>query len=111
VQYRGQIMPVISLSEALADERVGLAPSALTEQQGETIQVIVHTRNDRSIGLRVDRILDVLEESLVVQRTNVRPGILGSAVLDKKVTDLLDVEGLIRLVLPSLAESLEPETV
>jgi len=105
MQYRSQIMPLISLSEALADNRIETANIADAHRaQGETIQVIVHTKNGRSIGFLVDRIVDVIEESLVLQRTNIRPGVLGSAVLDKKVTDLIDVEGLIHAALPALSE-------
>lgn len=99
VQYRGQIMPLISLSEALADERLRLtAPSQPEQQASDTIQVIVYTKDERSIGLVVDRIVDVVEEALVLQRTGTRPGVLGSAVIDKKVTEILDTEGLIRTV-------------
>ena len=103
VQYRGQIMPLISLSEALADARLSLAPMQPKTQTGDTIQVIVYTKGDRSIGLVVDRIMDVVEEAIVAQRTSIRPGVLGSAVIDKKVTELLDVESVIRTVLPETA--------
>jgi two-component system chemotaxis sensor kinase CheA len=101
VQYRGKIMPLIYLSQAMADERLRLAaPSQPQQQVSETIQVIVYTKGERSIGLVVERIMDVVEEAIVVQRTSIRPGVLGSAVIDKKVTELLDVESVIRTVLP-----------
>jgi len=106
VQYRSQIMPLISLSEVLADPRLRLVDSAQPEKQaGDTIQVIVYTSNESSIGLVVDRIMDVVEETLVVQRNIVRPGVLGSAVIEKKVTELLDVESVIRTALPGNTES------
>jgi len=105
MQYRGQIMPLISLSEALADTRLRLAsPTQPDMQTGDTIQVIVYTKNDVSIGLVVDRIMDIVEECLNVQRTIVRPGVLGSAVIEKKVTELLDVESVIRTILPQAIE-------
>jgi len=101
VQYRSQIMPLISLSEALADPRLQLAANSQPEKPtGDTIQVIVYTSNESSIGLVVDRIVGVVEEALVVQRNIVRPGVLGSVVIEKKVTELLDVESVIRTVLP-----------
>jgi len=43
----------------------------------------------------VDRILDIVEESFAVERQTGRKGVLGSAVIQKRVTDLLDVPGLI----------------
>jgi two-component system chemotaxis sensor kinase CheA len=101
VQYRSQIMPLISLTNALADSRLRLASAQSEGQiQTETIQVIVYTRDESSVGLVVDRIMDVVEETLVMQRNIVRPGVLGSAVIEKKVTELLDVEAVIRTVLP-----------
>ena len=106
VQYREQIMPLISLSEVLADERLRLTAPAQPEQQGgDTIQVIVYTKDDRSIGLVVDRIMDVVEETLVLQRTGIRPGVIGSAVIDKKVTEILDMDGLIRTALPEVGQA------
>jgi hypothetical protein len=43
----------------------------------------------------VDRILDIVEESFVMQRQAGRTGVLGSAVIQKRVTDIVDVPGLI----------------
>jgi two-component system chemotaxis sensor kinase CheA len=106
VQYRSRIMPLISLSDALADPRFGLARENTAKVAGETIQVIVCNKrgsgsgDDSSIGLVVDRIMDVVEETLSIQRNIIRPGVLGSAVIEKKVTELLDVEAVIRTVLP-----------
>jgi two-component system chemotaxis sensor kinase CheA len=98
MQYRGQIMPLVSLSKVLSEHGVGVA-TASGASESDTVQVIVHTRNDRSIGLVVDRISDIVEERLVVQKTGIRSGILGSAVIEKKVTELLDVDGVIGSVL------------
>jgi hypothetical protein len=43
----------------------------------------------------VDRILDIVEESFVIQRQSGRTGVLGSGVIQKRITDILDVPGLI----------------
>jgi two-component system chemotaxis sensor kinase CheA len=58
--------------------------------------VIVHTLNRRSVGLVVDRILDIVEADLSVQRPPGRKGVLGSIVVQGKVTEILDVDGIIR---------------
>jgi two-component system chemotaxis sensor kinase CheA len=65
------------------------------------VQEIVHSSGEQSVGLLVDRILDIVAETLVIQRTGSRPGVLGSAVIEKRVTELLDVDGVIRSVLSS----------
>jgi two-component system, chemotaxis family, sensor kinase CheA len=98
VQYRGQIMPLIRISEA-----IGQAPSddrkAAAEEQAP-LQVVVYAERGRSIGLVVERILDIVEEDVVVEHMAERAGILGSAVVQQKVTDLLDVQGVVRTAQP-----------
>ncbi|MCX5660803.1 MAG: chemotaxis protein CheW [Planctomycetota bacterium] len=108
VQYRGQIMPLVSLANALRGESAATAArnTEAEAEAGQTMQVIVYTAGGRSVGLLVDRIVDVVEEAIAVQRTNVARGVLGSAVIENKVTEMLDVEGLIRDILPdSIATS------
>ena len=55
-------------------------------------------RAGRTIGIVVDRILDIVEDKLEVRRGVARHGLLGSAVIQQKVTDLLDVRGIVRTV-------------
>lgn len=90
VQYRGEIMPLVRVSEVLGQQ---CHPAARRDH--ESLHVVVYTHNGRSIGLVVDRILDIVEEVFVMQTQNARKGILGSAVIQKRVTDILDVPGLI----------------
>jgi two-component system chemotaxis sensor kinase CheA len=51
---------------------------------------------DRSIGMVVDQIVDVVEEAAKVRKKSGRPGLLGSAVVGKQVTDFLDLNAVIR---------------
>ncbi len=44
----------------------------------------------------MDQILDIVEEEVTVRRAAVRKGLLGSAVIGKKVTDLLDLHAVIQ---------------
>jgi chemotaxis signal transduction protein len=90
VQYRGQIMPLVRVSEVLESKRHKAA-----EAGQESLHVVVYADKGRSVGLVVDRILDIVEESFVMQRQTGRKGTLGSAVIQKRVTDILDVPGLI----------------
>jgi len=92
VQYRGQIMPLLRLSDALGVER--------NSDGEEALQVIVYTRGAHSVGLVVDRILDVVEQGLLVGSSTLRPGILGSAVIRQRVTDMLDLPALVAGSLP-----------
>lgn len=90
VQYRGQIMPLVRVSEVLESKRRKAA-----DAEQESLHVVVYADKGRSVGLVVDRILDIVEESFVMQRQSGRTGTLGSAVIQKRVTDILDVPGLI----------------
>lgn len=93
VQYRQQIMPLIRLSKILGRP---------TSRQAEAnpLQVIVYSEQGHSVGLVVDQILDIVDETLTVQRRAPVAGFLGSAVIQGRVTDLVDVHGLIRSVDP-----------
>ena len=99
-QYRGQIMPLIRLAQIVSGN---VEPeTAISESR---LQVVVYSETGRSIGLIVDRIVDIVDEKLALQAPAPRPGVLGSSVVQKRVTDLLDVPGLVRQVFPGFAES------
>lgn len=88
VQYGGQIMPLLHLGDVLN--------TGSTQFEGATtLQVVVYSENGRSVGLVVDRILDIVETTLVIQQAGKRMGVLGSAVIQNRVTDLLDIHNLI----------------
>lgn len=85
VQYREQILPLLSLSGNSSD---GDVP--------EPAQVIVFAEGDHRTGLLVDQILDIQDESIRVMQHSDQPGVLGSAVISGKVTDFLDVSTVLR---------------
>jgi len=93
VQYRGQIMPLVRVSGVLESKR-----RKIMENDQESLHVVVYTHQGRSIGLVVDRILDIVEEAFAINAQSGRKGILGSAVIQKRVTDIVDVPGLIAAV-------------
>jgi two-component system chemotaxis sensor kinase CheA len=76
-QYRGRLMPLIALSGAI-DESKPHQP------------VLVFTDRDRSMGLMVDEIIDVVEDRLDIQLSGARPGLLGTAVIAGVATDVID---------------------
>ena len=103
-QYRGQIMPLIRLSRIL-----GLSGSAGVAAAGaERLPVVVYSESGRSVGLIVDRIVDIVDEKMILQNPGERRGVLGSSVIQKRVTDLLDVPSVVRNALPSFAEKRTP---
>lgn len=95
VQYRGEIMPLLRLNEFF-----GMSSST---EEGP-LQVIVYSQNNRSVGLVVDRILDIVEEQISVERDVTRRGVKRSIVVHGKVTQVLDLEAIIGSVDPVLLE-------
>jgi two-component system, chemotaxis family, sensor kinase CheA len=95
VQYRREILPLIDLSEAVGGRAADSGPS---------VQVIVYSEHGRSVGFVVGRILDVVEDSVHVERCTAQRGLLGAAVIQDRVTDLLDVEGVIKAQHPAFFE-------
>ena len=90
VQYRGQIMPLVDLRAVLG--------ASGGDPDSELLQVVVHNSGGRNVGLVVEEIVDIVEETLVIERRSGRLGLLGSAVIQGRVTDLLDVEATLAAV-------------
>ena len=103
VQYRGQILPLIHLSSALTERRQQPRNAGASEPgtEDEKIQVVVYTDQGRSVGLVVDRILDIAHEAVKIQKRTGRQGTLGSMVVQGRVTELLDVKGIIQTADPN----------
>jgi two-component system, chemotaxis family, sensor kinase CheA len=100
VQYRGQIMPLIRVAEFLNLRDGEAGPDA-----SQSMQVVVYSEEGRSVGLVVDQIVDIVEERIVPQNPSRRKGLIGSAVIQQRVTDLLDVRGLVRSANPDFFAS------
>jgi two-component system chemotaxis sensor kinase CheA len=82
VQYRGQILPVLRLANVLG---------AYSTLEGDSLPVIVYTERGKSVALAVDRIIDIVEEVIDVQADLAGHGLTGSAVIQQRVTELVDV--------------------
>lgn len=97
VQYGGQIMPLIHLGDVLnsKENRSSRNSSASNADGMLPLQVVVYSENGRSVGLVVDQILDIVETTFEIQHAGKRIGVLGSAVIQNRVTDLLDIHNLI----------------
>src|SRR4029077_3604395 len=52
--------------------------------------VLVFNDHDRSMGLMVDEIIDVVEDRLNIELSGARLGLLGSAVIAGHATDVID---------------------
>ncbi len=99
IQYRGEILPLVRVFQVLPERRRNPRnPDAGV--QPDVLPVVVHSHGGRQVGLVVGRILDTVEESLKLQRAAGRAGIKGCIVINSKVTEILDVESVVRTVVP-----------
>ena len=78
VQYRGKLMPLVSIDPAYQMRSEGRQP------------ILVFADHDRSMGLAVDEIVDIVEDHLSVELTAERPGLIGSAIVAGKATEIID---------------------
>ena len=79
LQYRGRLMPLVSASEATVIRKEGMQP------------IVVFSDGERSMGLVVDEIVDIVEESLDVQLMAERSELIGSAVVRGQATEIINV--------------------
>jgi len=81
-QYRGRLMPLISIFQ-------GVGQDGAAEGRAEQ-PVLVFTDRGHSMGLMVDEIVDVVQDRLKVELGGDRPGLLGTAIIAGRATDILD---------------------
>jgi two-component system chemotaxis sensor kinase CheA len=115
MQYRGEIVPMIELSMVVVERRAVLRSPA--PPPDDIMQVIMFSHDGGRIGLIVDQIIDIVEQTLGEARPAARPGVLGSVVIAGRITELLDVDAVLRRAQPGAAWRAEarpdamPETI
>src|SRR5262249_17373961 len=99
VQYCGQIMPLLDVDSALRPAADPARPPGTALADGkETFQVVVYARPDLPVGLVGERILAIVQPDGGAEGPPSRPGVERTAVIQGHVTELLDVEALVRAV-------------
>ena len=79
VQYRGQLMPLVPVNDEVQVKSQGLQ------------SLLVFSDEERSMGLVVDEIVDIVDDKLDIQVGSNRPGVLGSAVIKGQATEIIDL--------------------
>lgn len=96
VQYRDRIMPLVRLGDALGARD--------TSGDADLLQVVVYSENDTRVGVVVDTIFDIVKERLDPRHREAGTKGRTTAVVQDKVTEILDIRSIIRNVDPSLVE-------
>jgi len=95
IQYRGRIMTVVRLAKVLG---IGNEPSSTEPADSERLlSLVVCALESNNLGVIVDAIEDIVEERIQIEIREGQRGILGSAVVQQRVTDLLDIKELARM--------------
>jgi two-component system chemotaxis sensor kinase CheA len=79
VQYRGHLMPLITMNDAVNIKGEG-AQSLLVVSDGA-----------RSMALVVDEIVDIVEDRLDIQVVSDNAGVIGSAIIKGQATEIIDI--------------------
>ncbi|MFV2072478.1 MAG: chemotaxis protein CheW [Thermoanaerobaculales bacterium] len=99
VQYGDEILQLVDLQQTLPERRKR-ARSAATLLDEDVVPVVVFTIDGQRAGLIVHRIVDVVEEELKALRPGSRPGVRACAVIQGRVTEIIDLESVTRLADP-----------
>ncbi len=78
VQYRGSLMPLVPIDPSCKPVERGRQP------------VLVFADGERSMGLMVDEIIDVVEDVLKIELTVDQPGVVGTAIVAGRATEVID---------------------
>jgi two-component system chemotaxis sensor kinase CheA len=99
VRYREQIMPLINLCtimpERRSPERLAADSESHETESSSIIHVVVCTKDNKAMGLVVDQIIDVTDEAIEVSGESSRQGVSATAVIQDRVTELLDINEVI----------------
>lgn len=112
VQYRGEILPLVDVSEQLEQLRCGSSRFASDRQSatrkkangntsdssGDSLSVVVCTGHNQRVGLVVEKILDIGNDEILARSRADRPGVLFTAVVKGRVTEFPDVAAIVREV-------------
>lgn len=98
VQYRGRLMPVIKLEQSQKLKETGRQP------------ILVFADGDRSMGLAVDEIVDIVEDRLDVELPSETAGIVGTAVIAGQATEIIDVPHYLAQAFPNWFKAQDSKT-
>jgi two-component system chemotaxis sensor kinase CheA len=79
IQYRSRLMPLIAFNSGHIWAGEGKQP------------ILVFSDGDRSMGLVVDHIVDIVQDRMTVELTTEHAGLIGGAIIADKAVDVVDI--------------------
>lgn len=86
VQYRGSLMPLIPFDKSME------------VMEAEKKPVLVFADHHNAMGLIVDRIIDITEEHIDIKIAGTKDHMMGSAIIEDKATDVINVSHFLHTV-------------
>jgi two-component system chemotaxis sensor kinase CheA len=79
VQYREHLVPLVTIN-----------PNHAWKESGKQ-QVLIFSDDGRTMGLVVDEIVDIVQDTMSVELSSDSEGLVGSAIISGKATDIIDI--------------------
>jgi two-component system, chemotaxis family, sensor kinase CheA len=95
LQYGSGIMPIVQLSSLLPERRVRPRHAEVLASVPDYVNLVVLSVRGAQLALAVHDILDVVDAEVVLRSTGSRAGVLGTLVIQQRVTELLDLDWVI----------------
>ncbi|MEQ1889292.1 MAG: hybrid sensor histidine kinase/response regulator [Alphaproteobacteria bacterium] len=92
VQYRGQLMPLVRISDNYPLRTEGRQP------------VLVFADETRTMGIAVDQIVDIVEGTLKIELAAQTAGLMGTSVIAGAATEVIDVSHYLVAAFPNWFE-------
>ena len=94
-QYRGAILPLIPLAEAIDCGPASPFASTFAAPFAEKLQAVVFRHGDRRVGVLVDAIIDIVEDQIQARVASRERGIQATAVIGGRVCELIDLRAVL----------------
>ncbi|GAV20533.1 two-component system, chemotaxis family, sensor kinase CheA [Mariprofundus micogutta] len=92
LQYRDQVIPVLRLAELLDVEPI---------EQGEIEPCLIIADQGRRLCIQVDEIVDIVQQKLEIHLDSSEDCFLGTAVIDGRSTEVIDIFEVIKKAIPN----------
>jgi two-component system, chemotaxis family, sensor kinase CheA len=98
LQYRGEILRLVRPSQVLEERRKRPRESTgdAESHADDNLQVVVLAHERGRVGLVVDGIMDITSVQVALDQTSRRRGVLGTMVVEDRITEFLDVSHMTR---------------
>jgi two-component system chemotaxis sensor kinase CheA len=101
VAYRDSMLALLPIN--------ALVPASPVPADSQRLNAVVFKAYGREAALLVSEILDIVEVSTAVDgATHLQPGVMGSVVIDGKISLILDVHGFVDQLLPEYKNARPP---